>query len=63
MRAHTIPAELFLLLQSAVLACQEKDAAALRALQAELWPLLSAEQNHLLHLVLQDMLSPAGHGL
>lgn len=61
--ASYLPAELFLLLQSAVLACQEKDAAALRALQAELWPLLSAEQNHLLHLVLQDMLSPAGHGL
>ncbi|XP_074770880.1 40-kDa huntingtin-associated protein-like isoform X2 [Athene noctua] len=58
-----LPAELFLLLQSAVLACQEKDAEALKALQAELWPLLSAEQNHLLHLVLQEMLSPAGQGL
>uniref|UniRef100_A0A8B9U125 Factor VIII intron 22 protein n=1 Tax=Anas zonorhyncha TaxID=75864 RepID=A0A8B9U125_9AVES len=61
--ASYLPAELFLLLQSAVLACQEKDAAALQALQAELWPLLSAEQNHLLHLVLHDMLSPAGQGL
>ncbi|KAM6381449.1 LOW QUALITY PROTEIN: 40-kDa huntingtin-associated protein-like [Pluvialis apricaria] len=58
-----LPAELFLLLQSAVLACQEKDVEALKALQAELWPLLSAEQNHLLHLVLQEMLSPAGQGL
>ncbi|XP_075291931.1 40-kDa huntingtin-associated protein-like isoform X2 [Opisthocomus hoazin] len=58
-----LPGELFLLLQSAVLACQEKDAEALQALQAELWPLLSAEQNHLLHLVLQEMLSPAGQGL
>uniref|UniRef100_A0A8B9NJ74 F8I2 protein n=1 Tax=Accipiter nisus TaxID=211598 RepID=A0A8B9NJ74_9AVES len=58
-----LPAELFLLLQSAVLACQEKDAEALKALQGELWPLLSAEQNHLLHLVLQEMLSPAGQGL
>ncbi|NWU96541.1 F8I2 protein, partial [Upupa epops] len=61
--ATYLPAELFLLLQSAVLACQEKDAEALKALQAELWPLLSAEQNHLLHLVLQEMLSPAGQGL
>ncbi|XP_075291932.1 40-kDa huntingtin-associated protein-like [Opisthocomus hoazin] len=61
--ASYLPGELFLLLQSAVLACQEKDAEALQALQAELWPLLSAEQNHLLHLVLQEMLSPAGQGL
>ncbi|NXD89083.1 F8I2 protein, partial [Halcyon senegalensis] len=61
--ASYLPAELFLLLQSAVLACQEKDAEALKALQAELWPLLSAEQNHLLHLVLQEMLNPAGQGL
>ncbi|NXF94618.1 F8I2 protein, partial [Eubucco bourcierii] len=61
--ASYLPAELFLLLQSAVLACQEKDAEALKALQAELWPLLTAEQNHLLHLVLQEMLSPAGQGL
>ncbi|NWT02222.1 F8I2 protein, partial [Mionectes macconnelli] len=61
--ASYLQAELFLLLQSAVLACQEKDVEALKALQAELWPLLSAEQNHLLHLVLQEMLSPAGQGL
>ncbi|KAM6117014.1 LOW QUALITY PROTEIN: 40-kDa huntingtin-associated protein [Pterocles gutturalis] len=61
--ASYLPAELFLLLQSVVLACQEKDAEALKALQAELWPLLSAEQNHLLHLVLQEMLSPTGQGL
>ncbi|XP_030354160.1 40-kDa huntingtin-associated protein-like [Strigops habroptila] len=61
--ASYLPSELFLLLQSAVLACQEKDAEALKALQAELWPLLTAEQNHLLHLVLQEMLSPAGQGL
>ncbi|NXI35232.1 F8I2 protein, partial [Galbula dea] len=61
--ASYLPAKLFLLLQSAVLACQEKDAEALKALQTELWPLLSAEQNHLLHLVLQEMLSPAGQGL
>ncbi|XP_068813619.1 40-kDa huntingtin-associated protein-like [Struthio camelus] len=61
--AGYLPAELFLLLQSAVLACQEKDLEALKALQAELWPLLSAEQNHLLHLVLQEMTSPSGQGL
>ncbi|NXN97484.1 F8I2 protein, partial [Rhinopomastus cyanomelas] len=61
--ATYLPAELFLLLQSAVLACQEKDVEALKALQAELWPLLSAEQNHLLHLVLQEMLNPAGQGV
>ncbi|XP_042335673.1 40-kDa huntingtin-associated protein-like [Sceloporus undulatus] len=57
-----VPPELFLLLQSAVMASQEKDAQALQALQKELWPLLSPEQNHILHLVLQEMASPSGHG-
>ncbi|XP_067327655.1 40-kDa huntingtin-associated protein-like [Anolis sagrei] len=57
-----IPAELYLLLQSTVMACQEKDLEALKALQKELWPLLSPEQNHLLHLVLQEMIRPSGQG-
>ncbi|XP_075797360.1 40-kDa huntingtin-associated protein-like [Pelodiscus sinensis] len=61
-QAGYLPPGLFLLLQSAVMACQEKDLEALKVLQAELWPLLSPEQNHLLHLVLQEMISPAGQG-
>ncbi|XP_015275979.1 PREDICTED: factor VIII intron 22 protein-like [Gekko japonicus] len=57
-----LPPELFLLLQSAVMACQEKDLEALKVLQKELWPLLNAEQNHLVHLVVQEMISPSGQG-
>ncbi|XP_019376549.1 PREDICTED: factor VIII intron 22 protein-like [Gavialis gangeticus] len=62
-QAAYLPPGLFLLLQSAVMACQEKDLEALKVLQAELWPLLSPEQNHLLHLVLQEMISPSGQGV
>ncbi|CAI5793679.1 factor VIII intron 22 protein-like [Podarcis lilfordi] len=58
-----VPSELFLLLQSAVMACQEKDLEALKVLQKELWPLLTPEQNHLLHLVVQEMISPSGSGM
>ncbi|XP_045673334.1 40-kDa huntingtin-associated protein-like [Phyllostomus hastatus] len=47
-----LPEELFLLLQSLVMATHEKDTEAIKSLQVEMWPLLSAEQNHLLHLVL-----------
>ncbi|XP_075689736.1 40-kDa huntingtin-associated protein-like isoform X4 [Rhinoderma darwinii] len=55
--------EVFLLLQSVVMACQENDLESLKILQVELWPLLTAEQNHLLHLVLQEMISPSGQGI
>lgn len=57
-----VPPELFLLLQSAVMACQEKDLESLKVLQKELWLLLSAEQNNLLHLVVQEMITPSGQG-
>ncbi|XP_013915886.1 PREDICTED: factor VIII intron 22 protein-like, partial [Thamnophis sirtalis] len=57
-----VPPELFLLLQSAVMACQEKDLESLKVLQKELWPLLTAEQNNLLHLVVQEMITPSGQG-
>ncbi|XP_007433405.1 factor VIII intron 22 protein-like, partial [Python bivittatus] len=57
-----MPSELFLLLQSAVMACQEKDLESLKVLQKELWPLLTAEQNNLLHLVVQEMIAPSGQG-
>ncbi|KAM6427383.1 40-kDa huntingtin-associated protein-like [Liasis olivaceus] len=57
-----VPSELFLLLQSAVMACQEKDLESLKVLQKELWPLLTAEQNNLLHLVVQEMIAPSGQG-
>ncbi|XP_063796500.1 40-kDa huntingtin-associated protein-like isoform X1 [Pseudophryne corroboree] len=55
--------EVFLLLQSVVMACQENDVESLKVLQVELWPLLTAEQNHLLHLVLQEIISPSGQGI
>ncbi|XP_054569634.1 40-kDa huntingtin-associated protein-like [Eptesicus fuscus] len=58
-----LPEDLFLLLQSLVMATHEKDTEAVKALQVELWPLLSAEQNHLLHLVLQETISPSGQGI
>ncbi|MEE6511386.1 hypothetical protein FKM82_017859 [Ascaphus truei] len=58
-----LPEEVFLLLQSVVMACQENDVESLKVLQVELWPLLTAEQNHLLHLVLQEMISPSGQGI
>lgn len=54
--------DLFLLLQSLVMACQSRDVDSLKSLQAELWPLLSAEQNHLLHLVLQEVGCPSSQG-
>ncbi|XP_072483082.1 40-kDa huntingtin-associated protein-like [Notamacropus eugenii] len=58
-----LPEELFLLLQSLVMAAQEKDLDAVRVLQGELWPLLTADQNHLLHLILQEMSAPSGQGI
>ncbi|XP_066212827.1 40-kDa huntingtin-associated protein [Saccopteryx leptura] len=58
-----LPEELFLLLQSLVMATHEKDTEAVKSLQVEMWPLLSAEQNQLLHLVLQETISPSGHGI
>ena len=44
------------------MACQSHDLESLRSLQTELWPQLSAEQNHLLHLVLQELAHPSGDG-
>uniref|UniRef100_H0XKD9 40-kDa huntingtin-associated protein n=3 Tax=Otolemur garnettii TaxID=30611 RepID=H0XKD9_OTOGA len=58
-----LPEELFLLLQSLVMATQEKDTEAIKALQVDMWPLLTPEQNHLLHLVLQETISPSGQGI
>nr|ACB21237.1 factor VIII intron 22 protein (predicted) [Plecturocebus moloch] len=58
-----LPEELFLLLQSLVMATHEKDTEAIKSLQVEMWPLLTAEQNHLLHLVLQETISPSGQGI
>uniref|UniRef100_UPI00398F75DB 40-kDa huntingtin-associated protein n=1 Tax=Pristiophorus japonicus TaxID=55135 RepID=UPI00398F75DB len=58
-----LPENIFLLLQSVVMACQEKDLESLKVLQVELWPLLTPEQNHLLHLVLQEVMAPSGRGV
>lgn len=41
--------DLFLLLQSVVMAVQSHEVDALKALQVDLWPLLTVEQNSLLH--------------
>ncbi|XP_043096914.1 40-kDa huntingtin-associated protein isoform X2 [Puntigrus tetrazona] len=62
-QVNFLPENVFLLLQSVVMACQEKDTESLKALQIELWPLLSAEQNHLLHLVVQERITPSGQGI
>uniref|UniRef100_A0A8D0D4P6 Coagulation factor VIII associated n=1 Tax=Sander lucioperca TaxID=283035 RepID=A0A8D0D4P6_SANLU len=45
------------------MACQEKDTESLKSLQTELWPFLTAEQNHLLHLVVQERITPSGQGI
>uniref|UniRef100_A0A674MHX0 Coagulation factor VIII associated n=1 Tax=Takifugu rubripes TaxID=31033 RepID=A0A674MHX0_TAKRU len=58
-----LPDNVFLLLQSVVMACQEKDTESLKSLQTELWPFLTAEQNHLLHLVVQERITPSGQGI
>ncbi|XP_072444536.1 40-kDa huntingtin-associated protein [Chiloscyllium punctatum] len=62
-QVNYLPENVFLLLQSVVMACQEKDLESLKVLQVELWPLLTPEQNHLLHLVLQEVLAPSGRGV
>uniref|UniRef100_A0A4W4H0B3 Factor VIII intron 22 protein n=1 Tax=Electrophorus electricus TaxID=8005 RepID=A0A4W4H0B3_ELEEL len=62
-QVNFLPEDVFLLLQSVVMACQEKDTESLKSLQTELWPLLSAEQNHLLHLVVQERITPSGQGV
>jgi len=54
--------DLYLLLQSVVMACQSHDLASLRALQKDLWPMLDPEQNELLHLVIQELAHPSGEG-
>lgn len=43
--------DLFLLLQSVVMVCQDHDADALKELEKELWTYLEPEQQHLLHLI------------
>uniref|UniRef100_A0A3Q4B0N4 Uncharacterized protein n=1 Tax=Mola mola TaxID=94237 RepID=A0A3Q4B0N4_MOLML len=62
-QATFLPENVFLLLQSVVMACQEKDTESLKSLQTELWPFLTAEQNHLLHLVVQERITPSGQGI
>ncbi|XP_017554597.1 40-kDa huntingtin-associated protein isoform X2 [Pygocentrus nattereri] len=62
-QVNFLPEDVFLLLQSVVMACQEKDTESLKSLQTELWPLLTAEQNHLLHLVVQERITPSGQGV
>lgn len=51
--------DLFLLIQSVVMACQAGDIHALRRLEVDLYVHLSAEQSHLLHLVIAELDHPA----
>ncbi|GFO02261.1 factor viii intron 22 protein-like [Plakobranchus ocellatus] len=55
--------DLYLLLQSVVMACQSQDLMSLNALQKDLWPLLNPEQNQLLHYVIQELTHPSGEGI
>jgi tetratricopeptide (TPR) repeat protein len=61
--ASCLTEDLFLLLQSLVMACQTRDEEILKSLQADLWPLLSAEQNHIVHLILEELLQPSSADL
>ncbi|ESO84215.1 hypothetical protein LOTGIDRAFT_203270 [Lottia gigantea] len=61
--AQYLDEDLFLLLQSIVMACQSRDIESLQALQTEIWPMLSAEQNQILHLVIQEISHPTGEGV
>ena len=47
--------DLFLLLQSVVMVCQDNDVDALTELEKELWTYLDPEQQHLLHLITQKL--------
>lgn len=47
--------DLFLLLQSVVMVCQDNDVDALMELEKELWTYLDPEQQHLLHLITQKL--------
>jgi len=55
--------DLYLLLQSVVMASQSHDLDSIRLLQKDLWSYLDSEQNQLLHLVIQEMTRPSGEGL
>lgn len=55
--------DLFLILQSVVMACQSQDLESLRLLQIDLWPLLTSEQNQLLHVAIQELAHPSGEGI
>ncbi|KAL3876320.1 hypothetical protein ACJMK2_034182 [Sinanodonta woodiana] len=61
--AQLLDEDLFLMLQSVVMACQSHDLEALRAIQVELWPLLNEEQNEMLHEVIQELTHPSGEGI
>ncbi len=49
--------DLFILLQSFVMACQSNDAKILYALQTELWPVLNNLQNYLVNLITDQLLN------
>lgn len=61
--AYFLDDDLFLMLQSVVMACQSNDVEALQTIQVDLWPELSAEQNEVLYQVIRELSHPSGEGL
>lgn len=61
--AQFLSEDLFLMMQSVVMACQSQDFTSLRALQTELWPLLTGEQNELLFQIIRELTHPSGEGV
>ena len=58
MAAAFLSEDMFLLLQSLVMACQSRDTEDLKELEKDLWVEINTEQRHLLHLVLIKMVHP-----
>jgi tetratricopeptide (TPR) repeat protein len=52
-----IDSDLFILLQSFVMACQSNDTKLLKTLQTELWPHLNQVQNYILNLITDQLLN------
>lgn len=54
MPVNYISEDMFMLLNAVILAGEAKDVEGLRELQKDLWPILSAEQNHLMQVLLES---------
>lgn len=60
--AEIMNIDLFINLQSLVMCCQAKEIEMLVAMEPELMPMLSTEQQQLLHVVVREHVSPSGEG-